>query len=126
MIPTRWRVRLDDQLAQAEARVASAEQHAVRGNGGGALQAAYQSVVDAATIRVWLATHPWEVTLSPDEMQTRVRDAFPNLFAALSELDLATALTSPWTPEAAEPYVAEARSYVGATAKELRRWLHAD
>jgi hypothetical protein len=126
MIPTRWRMRVEDQLAQATGRIASAEAQLARADGPGALQSAYQAVVEAATLRVWHETPPWGATLSPDEMRQRVRDAFPSLFTALVELDLASVLTSPWTADAASPYVVEARAYVADVATELRPWLRAD
>jgi hypothetical protein len=126
MIPTRWRMRVEDQLAQATNRIAAAEAQLARADGAGALQGAYQAVVEAATLRVWHATPPWLTTVSPDEMRQRVRDAFPNLFAALGERDLASALTSPWTVDAAAPYVAEAKAFVINVAAELRPWLSAD
>lgn len=126
MIPTRWRVRLEDQLSQAQARMATAESGLSRHDGSAALQSAYQGVVDAATIQVWHAAPPWTTTLSPDEMRERVRQAFPNLFAALSGLDVTTALTSPWTVDAAAPYVQEARTFVAEVAVELHEWLNAD
>jgi hypothetical protein len=126
MIPTRWRARLEDQLADAQERVARADEQLRAGEGGRALQAAYQAVVSAATLRVWLAEHPWQVTLAPEEMQQRVQAAFPNLFTALASLDLKDVLTSPWTAEAAGSYVAEAHAYVAATAAELQRCLPQD
>ncbi len=126
MIPTRWGMRMADQLSQATSRITSAEAQLARADGAGALQSAYQAVVEAATLRVWHATPTWGTTLSPDEMRQRVRDAFPSLFAALGELDIASALTSPWTVDAASPYVVEARAYIADVAAELRPWLRAD
>jgi hypothetical protein len=126
MISTRWRMRLEDQVGQAEARVATAESSLSRGDGGGALQSAYQGVVDAAMIRVWHDAPPWSTTLTPEEMRERVRQAFPNLFAALAGLDVTTALTSPWTVDAAAPYVQEARTFATEVAAELHEWLKED
>jgi hypothetical protein len=126
MIPTRWRIRLEDQLSQAQARVAAAASALSREDGGGALQSAYQGIVDAATIRVWHAAPPWTTTLSPDEMRERVRQAYPNLFAALSGLDVTAALTSPWTVEAAAPYVQEARTFAAEVTAELHAWMNED
>jgi hypothetical protein len=125
VIPTRWRVRLEDHLGQAEARIATAQSNLARGDGGAALQSAYQGIVDAATLRVWHDVPPWTTTLAPDEMRERVRDAFPNLFAALSGVDISMALTSPWTADAAAPYVNEARAFVAQVAADLRQWLSA-
>lgn len=126
MIPTRWRARLEDQLADARERVARADDQLRADAGGRALQAAYQAVVSAATLRVWLNQRPWETVLTPDEMQRRVQAAFPNLFTALASLDLKGVLTSPWTADAAGPYVAEAHAFVAETAEELKQWLPGD
>lgn len=125
MIPTRWRMRLDDQLADAEERLARARDHLGGDDGARALQAAYQAVVSAATLRVWLAAPAWEVAVDPQTMRHDVQAAFPNLFAALAALDLRDALTSAWTTDAAEPYVAEAGDFVAAVAAEFRRCLDA-
>jgi len=47
-------------------------------------------------------------------------------FAALqcgADLDLRDVLTSPWTTDAAEPYVSEARAFVQETSTQLESWL---
>jgi hypothetical protein len=123
MIPTRWHILLEEQLADAGRRLDQAEQHLQAGEGGRALQGAYQAVVAAASVRVWMADHPWERTLSPQEMQRRAQAEFPNLFAALASLDLSQVLTSPWTTPSATPYVAEARAFVTTTTERFRQWL---
>lgn len=122
-IPTRWRNTFREQLADACQRVNTAEQQLKGGNGGRALQAAYPAVVAAATVRVWLVDPPWQRALQASEMQRRVREAFPNRFGALAVLDLRDVLMSPWTVDAAGPYVGEARSFVDQTLAELERCL---
>lgn len=119
-IPTRWRTTFEEQLSDASRRLDLAEQQLKAGDGGRALQHAYPAVVSAATVRVWLDHPPWQQVFPPDEMQRRVKGQFPNLFAALAVLDLKDVLTSPWTGPAAEPYVSEARQFVGATRERVQ------
>ncbi len=122
-VPTRWRTAFEDQVSDARRRVEAAEQQLKDGDGGRALQAAYPAVVAAATVRVWLADPPWQTGMAPGDMRRRVRDAFPCRFGALAVLDLRDVLTSPWTADAAEPYVSEARAFVQETAAQLESWL---
>jgi len=122
VIPTRWQARLEDQLADAEERLARARAH-LADDGSRALQAAYQAVVSAATLCVWLEARVWEAAVPPGELPARVQQRFPSLFAALAALDLRQALTSPWTVDAVRPYVTEASAFVEDAAAELRRWL---
>ena len=122
-VPTRWRTMFEDQVADAEQRVSQAAEHLDAEAGGRALQSAYQAVVAAATVRVWLDDHPWERALPQDEFQRRTTDEFPNQFAALATLDLKDVLTSAWTAEAARPYVTEAGAFVRETGDRLRAWL---
>jgi hypothetical protein len=123
MIPTRWRTVLEEQLADAEARLGQAEQYLREGEGGRALQGGYQAVVAAASVRVWMVDHPWVRPVPPQEMQRRAQLQFPNLFAAIASLDLQQVLTSPWTVASAAPYIAEARAFVTETTERFRRWL---
>jgi hypothetical protein len=123
VIPTRWRTLFEEQLADAGQRLDQADVLLAGGEGGRALQGAYQATVAAASVRVWLTDPPWKTTVAADEMQRRVQAQFPNLFAALASLDLKDVLTSPWAPDAAAPYVKEARLFVTATADHLRKWL---
>jgi len=122
-VPTRWRTALEDQVADARRRLEAAERQLKDGDGGRALQAAYPAVVAAATVRVWLAAPPWQSGMATNEMQRRVREAFPGRFGALAVLDLRDVLTSPWTADAVEPYVVEARAFVRETATQLETWL---
>ncbi|MBI2614207.1 MAG: hypothetical protein HYW52_00695, partial [Gemmatimonadetes bacterium] len=114
---------LEDQISDARRRVEAAERQLQDGDGGRALQAAYPAVVAAATVRVWLAEPPWHRGMAPNDMQRKVRDAFPGRFGALAVLDLRDVLTSPWTTDAAEPYVLEARAFVQETTAQLESWL---
>jgi len=125
MIPTRWRTLLEEQLADADRRLAHAAEQLRTGEGGRALQGAYQAVVAAASVRVWMEGYPSGHTLPPQEMQRRAQAEFPNRFAALASLDLSQVLTSPWTASSADPYVAEARAFVTETTERFRRWLQA-
>ena len=122
-VPTRWRTTSQDQLADARRRLEGAEQQIKAGDGGRALQAAYPAVVAAATVRVWFEFPPWQRPVPPGEMQRRVRDAFPGRFSALAVLDLRDVLTSPWTADAAQPYVTEALAFVAETEGLLEQWL---
>jgi hypothetical protein len=123
VIPTRWRTLFEEQIADAGQRLDQADLQLAGGEGGRALQGAYQATVAAASVRVWLTEPPWKTAVPADEMQRRVQAQFPNLFAALASLDLKDVLTSPWASDAAAPYVKEARVFVSATADHLRKWL---
>lgn len=123
MIPTRWKTLFEEQLGDAAQRVAGAEANLGTDEGAKALQGAYQAVVAAASVRVWLADHPWERPLPSDEMQRRVQAEFPGLFAALAALNIQEALTSAWSAESAAPYVAEAKAYLAETQMEFTAWL---
>ena len=123
VIPTRWKTTVQEQLDDARRRIATAGEQLAAGEGGRALQAAYPAVVAAATVRVWLEAPPWERPLPPQQMQNKVREAFPSRFAALAVLDLRDVLTSPWTADAAGPYVLEARAFVQATLEQVATWL---
>lgn len=122
-IPTRWRTTFQEQLADARQRIQAAERQLQEEDGGRALQAVYPAVVAAATVRVWLAEPPWRKALPTDDMQRRIREAFPTRFGALAVLDLRDVLTSPWTAEAARPYVVEARQFVDQTEAQLESCL---
>ena len=125
-IPTRWRTTFEEQLADAGRRLDEAEARLSHDDGGRALQESYPAVVAAATVRIWLERPPWEQSLPPSEMQRQVRAAFPNLYAALSALDIKDVLTSPWPVESARPYVEEARSFLDDTRERFQRCLDQD
>lgn len=123
MIPTRWRTLFEDQLADAGLRIEQAAAQLEAGEGSRALQSAYQSVVAAATVRVWLDAPPWQQAVPASELQRQATAAFPTRFAALATLDITDALTSAWTAQAARPYVDEARGFVEQTTERLTTWL---
>jgi hypothetical protein len=122
-IPTRWRHLVRDQLDAADERVARAERHLADEDGTRAVQEAYPAVVTLANIRVWLDDPPWLTTLAPDTMPRRTQSQLPTLFAALTELDVQHALTRPWAPLDARPYVEEARAFLTDTRSLVDRWL---
>ena len=125
-VPTRWRHLVRDQLEASVERVARAERHLVDTDGTRALQEAYPAVVTLATIRVWLDTPPWVTVIPADTMPRRVQRQLPGLFAALTELDVQQALTRPWEPSDARPYVEEARAFLDATRSLVDRWIVTD
>lgn len=122
-VPTRWRTAMEDQIEDAEQRLDRAQRYVNDGDGSRAMQEAYPAVVAGATVRVWRAAPPWEEPMPADDMQRRVREQFPNLFAALAEMDLKEVLTRPWQPSDAASYVSEARSYVTESRRQLEAWL---
>jgi hypothetical protein len=119
-VPTRWRTTFEDQLGDAERRLAQAESFLAGDDGRRALQESYRAVVAAATVKVWLAHPPWRVPLGAPEMQRKVRESFPNQFAVFAAMDMKDVLTSPWPTQAVGPYVADARAFVAATRAELQ------
>jgi hypothetical protein len=121
--PTRWRHLVKDQLTNATQRVERAERYVVDEDGSRAMQEVYPVIVTLATIRVWMDAPPWEEMLPPDEMRRRVQGQFPNLFAALSELDVQQVLTRPWAAVDAQPYVLEARSLLDDVSARARAWM---
>lgn len=125
-LPTRWRTAIEDQMRDAEQRVERAQRYINDGNGSRALQEAYPAVVAAATIHVWHESPPWRSSVPAEEMQRRVRDALPNLFAALVEMNVQEVLTKPWEAADAEPYVNEASEFVQAARGQADQWLAQD
>jgi hypothetical protein len=122
-VPTRWRHLVHDQLDTAAERVARAEGHGAEGEGTRAMQELYPAVVTLATIHVWLDDPPWESDVAPDEMHRRVQNRLPNLFAALTELDVQHVLTRPWAARDAVPYLEEARTFLDGTRTRVDRWI---
>ena len=123
MIPTRWKTLFDDQLTDAVRRVDEARGHLTSGHGERAMQGAYQAVVTAGSIRVWMVDHPWETALPADDMQRRVTAEFPSQFAAIVSLDPQAVLTGSWAPDAAGSYVDEADAYVRETRERFDAWV---
>lgn len=122
-VPTRWLSLFQDQLQTAEQRAQLAQQHLEEDDGGRALQQAYPAVISAATVRVWISAPPWLHPLGAEGLQRSVRDNLPSLFAALAEMDVQQALTSPWQASEAAPYVNEAVEYVVHTREHYEQWL---
>lgn len=125
-VPTRWRHLVRDQLDASVERVARAERLLADEDGTRALQEAYPAVVTLATIRVWLDDPPWLTAIPADTMPRRVQSRLPALFAALTELDVQHALTRPWRPSDARPYVEEARAFLQDTRALVDRWIESD
>lgn len=125
MIPTRWRTLFEDQIEDAERRVGDARGQMDAGDGGRAMQSAYQAVVTAAGIRVWMTHHPWDTTLPASEMQRLAVEQFPDQYAALAAMDLPNLLRGFWSPESASSYVEEAGTFVATTRTELEAWVSA-
>lgn len=125
MIPTRWRTLFDDQLADAVRRVGEARRHLAASQGERAMQGAYQAVVTAASIRVWMVELPWEQGLPADAMQRRVIAEFPSQYSAIAALDLQSVLTGSWSADAAAPFVDEADQFVAATRAQFDAWVAA-
>ena len=122
-VPTRWLSLFQDQLQTADERAQLAQQYLEKDDGTRALQQAYPAVSSAATVRVWIAAPPWLHPLGAQGLQQHVRDALPSLFAALAEMDVQQALTSPWQASDAAPYVSEAVEYVTHTRERYEQWL---
>ena len=123
MIPTRWKTLFDDQLTDATRRMDEARQHAGTDDGSRAMQGAYQAVVTAAGVRVWMVDHPWETTVPAAEMQRKAAAEFPSRFAALVVMDVASLLTGFWSAEAARPYLDEAETFVRETRERFDAWV---
>ena len=125
-VPTRWRHLVRDQLNASVERVARAERHLVDEDGTRAVQEAYPAVVTLATIRVWLNTPPWLTAVPAEAMPRLVQSELPGLFAALTELDVQHALTRPWGPADARPYVEESRDFLDSTRILVDRWVESE
>ena len=125
MIPTRWRSLFDDQLADAARRVDGAQKYRAAEEGSRAIQAAYQAVVAAASIRVWMIDHPWVTTLPASEMQRRAAAEFPAHYAALATMNLSAMLTGFWSADSARSYVEEADTFVRETQERFDAWIAA-
>lgn len=122
-VPTRWRTTFEEQLADAQRRVESAEAHLQQSEGQRALQELYPAIVAAATVRVWLQHPPWVRQISTQELQRKTREAFPGLFAGMASLDMRDVLNSPWPADAVKPYLAEARAFLRRTKEQFETCL---
>ena len=122
-VPTRWRTTFEEQLADAQRRVESAETQLAGGHGQRALQDLYPAIVAAATVRVWLQHPPWVRQISTQELQRKTREAFPGLFSGMASLDMKDVLNSPWPADAVKPYLAEAQTFLREIKEQLEACL---
>ena len=122
-VPTRWRTTFEEQVADAQRRVDSAEAQLAQSEGQRALQDLYPAIVAAATVRVWLEHPPWVRQLSTQDLLKKTREAFPGLFSAMASMDMKDVLNSPWPADAVRPYLAEARTFVLKTREHLEACL---
>lgn len=120
-IPTRWLSQMENQLADAERRLASSDRHLGAGSGSRALEEAYPGVMGAAMVKVWLVDEPWRRQRSLQEYQELVRAELPSGFATLFEMKLDHRGFTGWRPEDARPLIEEARGFVAAARAELAR-----
>ena len=118
-IPTRWLSQMDTQLADAERRLAAAEQHLTAGAGARAIEEAYPGVMAAAIVKVWLRDEPWHTQRSHQDLGRMVRDELPSGFAALFEMKGDRRSFAGWRPEDARPLLAEARAFAAHARAEV-------
>jgi len=122
-VPTRWRTTFEEQLADAQRRVESAEAHLQKSEGQRALQDLYPAIVAAATVRVWLQHPPWVRQISNQELLRKTREAFPGLFSGMASLDMKDVLNSPWPTDAVKPYLAEAQAFLREIKEQFEACL---
>jgi hypothetical protein len=120
-IPTRWLSQMEDQLADAERRLESAQRHLEKGDGGRALEEVYPGVMGAAMVRVWLKDEPWHTPRTFEDMSRMVRDELPSGFATLFEMKLDQRSFAGWRAGDAQPLVSEACEFIVAVRAEVER-----
>jgi len=118
-IPTRWLSQMDLQLADAERRLAAAEQHLAGGAGGRAIEEAYPGVMAAAIVKVWLRDEPWRSQRSAQDLGRMVREQLPSSFAMLFEMKGDRRSFAGWRTEDARPLIEEARAFTAGTRAEV-------
>ena len=118
-IPTRWLAQMDMQLADAERRLAAAEQHLAGGAGGRAIEEAYPGVMAAAIVKVWLHDEPWRTQRSHQDLGRMVREQLPSGFAMLFEMKGDRRSFAGWRAEDARPLIEEARAFTAGTRAEV-------
>jgi len=118
-IPTRWLAQMDMQLADAERRLAAAEQHLASGAGGRAIEEAYPGVMAAAIVKVWLHDEPWRTQRSHQDLGRMVREQLPSGFAMLFEMKGDRRSFAGWRAEDARPLIEEARAFTAGTRAEV-------
>jgi hypothetical protein len=122
-IPTRWRVQMEAQLADAERRVEAATRHLTAGSGARAIEEAYPGVMAAAMVRVWLRDEPWHTRRSLEELERLVRAELPGGFLALYEMKGDRRGFAGWRAEDAKPLIEEACRFAASTRSEVEACL---
>jgi len=110
---------MDTQLADAERRVAAAEQHLAGGSGARAIEEAYPGVMAAAIVRVWLRDEPWHTQRSHEDLGRMVREQLPSGFATLFEMKGDRRSFAGWRAEDARPLIEEARAFTSGARAEV-------
>jgi hypothetical protein len=119
MIPTRWLVQMDGQIADADRRLGLADKQIAAGNGSRALEEIYPGVMGAAMVIVWLADEPWHRQRSLEDMSRMMSEQLPSGFAMLFEMKQQQRSFAGWRAEDAKPLVDEARAFVSGVAQRL-------
>jgi len=118
-IPTRWISQMNTQLADAERRLAAAEQHLAGGSGARAIEEAYPGVMAAAIVKVWLRDEPWHTQRSHEDLGRMMREQLPSGFATLFEMKGDRRSFAGWRAEDARPLIEEARAFTTGTRAEV-------
>jgi len=118
-VPTRWLAQMDGQLADAERRLAGAEQHLAAGAGGPAIEEAYPGVMAAAMVRVWLRDEAWRTQRSLQDLSRLMRSELPSGFATLFEMKGDRRSFAGWRAEDARPLIEEARAFTTNVRAEV-------
>jgi hypothetical protein len=114
-IPTRWLAQMDAQLADAERRLAAAEQHLAGGSGARAIEEVYPGVMAVAMVRVWLHDEPWHTRRTLEEISRMMREELPTGFLALFEMTGDRRSFAGWRADDARPLIEEARAFAEQT-----------
>ena len=118
-IPTRWLSQMDTQLADAERRLAAAEQLLAAGAGARAIEEAYPGVMAAEIVRVWLRDEPWHTQRTHQDLGRMMRDELPSGFLALFEMKGDRRSFAGWRPEDARPLIEQARAFTAGARSEV-------
>ncbi|OYV68556.1 MAG: hypothetical protein B7Z72_08115 [Gemmatimonadetes bacterium 21-71-4] len=121
-IPTRWRTQMDEQLTDAERRVAAAAAYLASGAAARAIEEVYPGVMAAAIVRVWLRDEPWHTRRTHQELMRMMRDELPNGFLALFEMKGDRRNFAGWRAEDAQPLIEEARAFTSQTRAAVESW----
>jgi hypothetical protein len=118
-VPTRWLSQMDNQLADAERRLAGAERQLGAGAGGSAIEEAYPGVMAAAMVRVWLRDEAWRTQRSLQDLTRMMRSELPSGFATLFEMQGDRRSFAGWRAEDARPLIDEARAFTASVRAEV-------